>query len=187
MPDIIVEQQTFERLQRHARPLVDTTDMVINRALDVLEGHEAYLPDDLPITERRIDPQALPSLTHTKILEASLGGNRVTKPNWNSLTSTVLIRAMKQLADFDELRKTCPVQMVRGRKEDEGYHYLAEIDVSFQGLSANDACNALVFAAQNLRIELEIIVIWRLKEGAAHPGEKGRLNVRGTSSRSGAG
>ena len=60
---------------------------------------------------------------------------------------------------------------------DEGYRYLAEIDASVQGLSANDACGALVIATQSLRVELQITFVWRPKKGAAYPGEKAQLIV----------
>ena len=179
MPDIAIEQSTFERLQRYARPLVDTTDMIVNRALDALEHREGSTTHryDSSITMRQIDPQTLPNMTHTKILYASLEGEHVAKPNWNLLVDRIMVRAMKQLADFDELQKLCPVNMIQGRKDDEGYRYLAEIDASIQGLPANDACGALVIAAQSLRVELQIIFMWRHKVGAAYPGEKARLNV----------
>ena len=184
MPDILIEQSTFERLQRHARPLVDTTDMVVNRALDALENHQGLASprEDSSTAERKIDPRKLPNLTHTKILDASLGGDRVAKPNWKSLLDRVVVRAMKQVADFDEVRKLCPVNMVQGCKEDEGYSHLAEINVSVQGMSANDACRALVIAAQSLGLELEIVFLWRNKEGATYPGERARLHVPVTSS-----
>ena len=184
MPDIAIEQSTFERLQRHARPLLDTTDAVVNRALDALEHREGHsVPEDSPsVAECQIDAWNLPNLKHTKVLDASLDGNRVVKPNWNRILERILIRAMKQFSDFDELRRLCPVNMVRGRKEDEGYRYLAEIDVSVQGMSANDACGALVVAAQSLRVELGITFMWRPREGAAHPGKKARLNVPSTPS-----
>ena len=42
MENIEINQATFERLQRHAKPFVDTPDIIINRALDALglsEGH----------------------------------------------------------------------------------------------------------------------------------------------------
>ena len=187
MPDIPIEQSTFERLQQHARPLVDTTDTVVNRALDALEHRVGHpVPGDGPsVAVRQIDPRNLPNLTHTKVLDASLDGKLVVKPKWNLLLDRVLIRAMKQLANLDELRKHCPANMVQGRKEDEGYRYLAGIDVSVQGLAANDASRALVAAAQSLRIELEITFMWRPKEDAAYPGEKARLTLPGAPLRSG--
>ena len=186
MPEIAIERSTFERLQRHAKPFVDTPDTVVNRALDALERRKdsASTKDSTFSGERRIDPQNLPNLRHTKILHASLDGSGVTKPNWNMLLERVLIRAMIRLADHDELRELCPVNMVQGRKEDEGYRYLEEIDVSIQGMSANDACRALVVAAQSLAIQVEIVVMWRAKEGAAFPGEKARLHIAGGRPRS---
>ena len=184
MPDVTIEQSTFERLQRHARPLVDTTDLVVNRALDALEEREAHLAggEVHAVSERRIDPRILPNLTHTKVLDAWLEGETIAKPNWNLLLDEMLIRVTKRVSDFDKVRKLCPVNMVRGRKEDEGYGYLSEIDVSVQGLDANAACRTLVMAAQGLGIGLEIGFMWRHREGAAHPGEKARLIVPGHGS-----
>lgn len=178
MPAITIEEVTFERLQRHAKPLVDTTDTVINRALDALEFGDDLMSSGggrSSTTERRVDPQKLPDLKHTKVLDASLNGKRVTKPNWNLLFEKILICTKSSIVDFDELRKLCPMNIVKGRKEDEGYRYLTEVNASFQGMSANDACAALVIAAQSLGIEVEIVFVWRTREGAAHPGEKARL------------
>ena len=81
-------------------------------------------------TERRIDPRALPNLTHTKMLDASIEGEATAKPNWNLLLDEVLRRAMKRARSFEKLHQLCPVNMVKGRKEDEGFSYLAEIDIS---------------------------------------------------------
>ena len=188
MPDIAIEQSTFERLQRHAMPLVDTTDMVLNRALDALESQEgkADRKADPPLVKRRIDPRALPDLTHTKILDASLAGERVAQPKWNILIGRILVSAMKQLANFDEVRKLCPANIVQGNKSDEGYRHLSEIDVSVQGMSSNDACRALVAVAQSLGIGLEITLMWRPRDGAAYPGEKARLCVPGKPAARGA-
>lgn len=181
MPDIAIKQSTFERLQRHAMPLVDTTDMVLNRALDALESQEGETDrkEEPPLVKRRIDPRALPDLTHTKILDASLAGERVAQPKWNILIGRILVSAMKQLASFDEVRKLCPANIVQGNKADEGYRHLSEIDVSVQGMSSNDACRALVAVAQSLGIGLEITLMWRPRDGAAYPGEKAWLCVPG--------
>jgi|GEM_PF-1067453 len=185
MPDISIEQSTFERLQRHARPLVDTTDTVVNRALDALENHGkgvASLGENSSTSEHLVDPLNLPNLTHTKVLDASLDGQRVTKANWNLLLDKLLIRAMKQLRDLDELHRLFRVNMVQGCKEDEGYRHIAEINVWVQRLSANNACGALVIAAQRLRLELQVDFMWRDREGAACPGEKARLHIPATHS-----
>ena len=184
MPEITIQESTFERLQRHAKPLVDTPDTVIVRALDALgqigleeaadNGHEVVAE------ERQIDPGDLPSLTHTKVLDASIEGEPIAKPNWNLLLDEVLRRAMKRVVSLEKLRQYCPVNMVKGRKEDEGYGYMAEIDISVQGQDANRACRAMVMAAQGLGMVLEIGFMWRLNKAAAHPGERARIQVSGS-------
>lgn len=177
MLNLEIKQSTFKRLQQHAKPLVDTTDSVVNRALDALDHNNRIATPavDSSIDERQIDPKRLPDLTHTKVLDALLGGERIDKPNWNYLVDQILILAMKQFQNINELRKTCAVNMVQGRKKNEGFRYVSEIDVSVQGIPANEACRALVIAAQRLNLELEITFIWRSKEGAAYPGERARL------------
>lgn len=47
--------------------------------------------------------------------------------------------------------------MVKGRKDDEGYSHLADIDISVQGQDANSACRAIVVAAQGLGIGLDLV------------------------------
>jgi len=71
--------------------------------------------------------------------------------------------------------------MVEGRKEDEGYGYLSEIDISVQGQDANAACRTIVAAAQGLNIELDIVFIWRPKNGAEFPGEHAHLTIGSNS------
>jgi hypothetical protein len=183
MPQITIESKTYERLQRHAKPFVDTPDTVINLALDALDqlsGRPAASNGAAAEPERPIDPRLLPSLTHTKVLDASIGGELIPKANWNLLLDEILRRAMKRLGSFEDLRKLCPVNMVKGRKDDEGYSYLPDIDVSVQGQDANAACRTVVTAAQGLGIELDIGFMWRPKEGAVHPGERARIKVAGS-------
>jgi hypothetical protein len=88
VPQITIESETYERLQRHAKPFVDTPDTVINLALDALDqlsGRPAASNGTAAEPERPIDPRLLPSLTHTKVLDASIGGELIPKANWNLL------------------------------------------------------------------------------------------------------
>ena len=178
MPEVSIEPATFERLQRHARPLIDSVDVVVNRALDALEGRHALPSGDMgPAVDHDVEPDRLPDLTHTKVLTARLAGEEVAKPNWNRLLHRVLLIAMREVGDVDELRRRCPANMVAGRKTDDGYHHLPEADISVQGLSANEACGALTLTARGLGIGVDIVFLWRVKEGAAYPGKRGRLNL----------
>ena len=182
MPEITIEQATFERLQRHAEPLVDTVDAVVNRAFDALETGVWRQPDERFLAvEHEVGPDRLPDLTYTKVLAARLAAADIKRPNWNRLLHRVLILSMGRVADLNELRRLCPANMVCGTKTDEGYHHLPEIGISVQGLSANEACAALIATARGLGIGLDVAFMWRAKEGAAHPGERGRLQVPSAS------
>jgi len=182
MPQITIQDQTFERLQRYAKPFVDTPDTVISQALDALDQLAGTVlnTNSNAGAERRIDPRALPNLTHTKVIEASIDGEVIGKANWNSLLDEMLRRAMKRVGTFEKLRRLCPVNMTKGRKEDEGYSYLSDIDISVQGQDANAACRTVVTTAQGLGLALDIGFMWRPKEAAAFPGERARIKVEGS-------
>lgn len=179
MPEISVQDPTFARLQRHAKPFIDTPESVINRALDALEAIRMSSPtaDQTPDDERRIDTRHLPNLTHTKVLSATIDGTMIEKANWNLLLDEILRRGMNRLGSFYKLRQLVPVNMVKGRKNDDGYSHLADISISVQGQDANSACRAIVTAAQGLGLTLDLVFMWRLKEGAAFPGERARLTI----------
>ncbi len=174
MPDITIDQTTFERLQSHAKPLVDTTDTVINRALDALDviENDCGKEEVSDVTKDCVDPRALPNLAHTKVLEALISGQAVVMPNWNKLFVKLLVLATRQVDNFFQLRKLCQANMMQGCKVDEGYRHVTEIDISVQYMSATDACEAIVAIAQGLNIGIEINFMWNHKKGALHPGEE---------------
>lgn len=179
MPKIKIELEraTFERLQKHARPLVDTTDTVITRALEALESAERHLKPRPVQTGRSIDPDDLPNLTHTRVLDASLDGEPIPNPNWNLVVRRLLVAAHARVQDFDELRKKWPGNIVRGSKNDDGYDYLAEIGMSVQASPAKTAGQRVVEAARQFGVEVEIGFMWRQKQAAAFPGESARLKI----------
>lgn len=174
MPDISIQQSTFERLQQHAKPLLDTVDSVIIRALDALDDPHAPVVNGGEY-ERSVGVGT--DVTHTRVLEATIDGHPVAKPNWNKVLDEVVRRAMNAYKDFDKVRLLCPVNMVKGRKDDEGYGYLADLDVSIQGQDANAACLAIARFAFALGLGIDIRFVWRQKVGAAFPGIRGRLKI----------
>ena len=58
-----------------------------------------------------------------------------------------------------------------GKKTDEGYSYLEDINLSIQGQDSNAACRGIVTMARYLKIRVELEFMWREKDGAAHPGK----------------
>lgn len=182
MPEITIEQQTFERLQDHAQPFIDTPDSVVRRALDALDNLAKPDTHSFPTPERAhtdhaIDPDHLPNLKYTRVQDASMDGVQVRPANWNSLLRQMLVRAQKHFDDFDQLRRVCTVNMIQGRKDDDGYRYIEEIHTSYQGLNANAAAAASVALAKYFGIALEVYFQWRQKEQALHPGKRACLRL----------
>ncbi len=179
---ITIDQATFERLEKYAKAFVDTPDTVINRALDALDRLAgALVPTNgySAVSERRINPWQLPDLTHAKVLDATVAGTAIARPNWNLLMKEMVRLAIKRVGTVHELLRLYPINVVGGRKQDEGYSYLPDINVSVQGQASNTACRAVVTIAQGLDIALDISLMWRPKESAAHPGERARLWIPG--------
>ena len=186
MPTVVIEQHTFERLQRHAEPLVDTLDSVINLAVDALERgglpptdraskRPSAMSDDL-LAFGPNDP--LPDLKHTRMLNAVVAGRPI-RANWNNVLWHMLRLARDAGHSVDEIRRLCAVNIVAGEKEDEGYRHLAEAGISYQGLNANGAAAAVVALAKGVGLTLELDFEWRQKAQALHPGRRARLHLPG--------
>ena len=188
MPKVEIEQRTFERLQSHAEPLVDTLDSVINLAVDALERDETSQTDrtsrpppsttsDGLMSLAPDDP--LPDLKHTRVLSVAIAGNPVVRANWNNVLQHLLELAVDAGHSPDEIRRLCAVNLVAGEKDDEGYRHLAEAGISYQGLNANAAAAATAALAKRLGVALELEFEWRGKPDALHPGRRGQLRLPG--------
>ncbi len=173
---------TIERLQKHAKPFVDTVDTVVNRLLDAYEGAQPSQDDDSDIvTDGNIrdfsNQNPVPDLTHTKVLLAEF--NRTKFPSsettWNSLLNETIRFARRAAKSDDEFKRLVTVNWVKGRREDGGYRYLPDVDLSVQGQDANAAWRGASYIARQLGRPIEVIFTWRTKEAAAHPGVTGRL------------
>ncbi|HEY4404915.1 MAG TPA: hypothetical protein VGN55_09685 [Xanthobacteraceae bacterium] len=179
MPSIVVSQGVFERLQRHAKPFVDSPETVITRALDALERPVG--PLESAVDDRKGSPfpefEALnpPNLTFTKVVTASLNGIAIKPSNWNRLLDAAVIHAAAQIGDFNKLQRVVAVNIATGVKTNEGYHHLPEAGISVQGQDANGAWRSAIFIAQNLKCTVEVSFIWRNKDGAEHPGKTGTM------------
>ena len=185
MPSVTVEQRTFERLQNYAKPLVDTPDSVIMRALDALEQAQLGLPHGASKPPPAVgdllsfDPDdPLPDLTHTRLLAASVAGRPI-RANWNNALRHMLQLAVAEVGSLAEIRRLCAVNLVPGAKEDEGYRYLAEADISYQGVNANAAAAAAIALAKSIGVALELDFEWRRKPEALRPGRRAKMHLSG--------
>ncbi|HLW72133.1 MAG TPA: hypothetical protein VKS22_16100 [Candidatus Binataceae bacterium] len=128
---------------------------------------------------RQFDPDAPPDLRHTKLQSAQLGGMPISgKTNWKTLLVAV-VRLAKTKAgnDHAQLQRFLAVPFVVGRKETDGYRFLSDVGLSVQGQDANHAWRYTLHTARQLGIAVEVEFVWRSKDGAAYPGETGRLSA----------
>jgi hypothetical protein len=187
--DRVISDENFKRLQRLAVPLVDTLDTTLARILDSYEGLAGYSESvtspissvkttTLPI-ERPYPPFDPPDLTHTKVTFASVGRKSLDTTTWNALLDELVRLAKRQLRDFSAVRKVSPVNLVEGEKVDDGYHFLADIGISVQGQSANDAWRGIAHIARAIDHRVQVHFFWRNKEKALHPGEGGCFQIDG--------
>ncbi len=184
MKTLRMDNPTYERLASHARPF-ETESQVINRALDELDqkaNTSSWANGPGMHSERRIDPLRLPDMMFTKVLDASIHGRVVIRPNWNRLLLRMVRLANEHATNFDELVRLFPMtNIVSGRKVNQGFRYLSDINVSVQGQPANSAGPSIVMTAQKLDIALNIGFMWRDKEEAAYPGDRGRILMTGST------
>ena len=181
--------ETFARLQKHAVPLVDTLETVVNRILDVYEKSGATRKDEDLESDVDLAPvgdikdyswSSPPGLTHTKVLTAVFGKVRLSRAdtNWNGILNEAVRIAKNRAKSEDDFKRLILVNFVMGRKEDEGYRFLPDIGVSVQGQDANAAWKATAYIAKQVKCPFEIIFTWRMKEEAAHPGTTGRFSYQ---------
>ena len=185
-PAVDLSPTTFSRLQKHAVPLVDSIESVINRVLDAYET-KSGTPVESPgaaeghPTGRQFNPNTPPDLTHTKVLAIEFGGKPLARgeANWNGLLNAAIREAKARAKSPVDLKKLVIVNCVEGEKSNEGYRFLSDVGLSVQGQDANGAWKAACHVAQQLGRELKAIFIWREKEGAAFPGVTGEFHIKG--------
>ncbi len=180
-----ISSTTITRLQKHAKPFVDTVDSVINRILDHYENSSGQSSDDggdvFAIGSiQDFDPASPPDLTHTKVLSVEFDkrGFPRSDTTWNALLNEAICLAKRSAKSDDQMKRLILVNFVKGKKENEGYRYLPDADLSVQGQDANAAWKATYHIARQLQITFEVIFTWRTKDGAANPGTTGRFKQK---------
>ena|GEM_PF-3919259 len=130
----------------------------------------------VPISEPKT---CRPSLRHTKVMGVVLDGAELSSPSWNGLVDAMIRLAKQRLGSFGALKNAAGVNMVEGKKIDQGYRYLSDINVSVQGQDAQDAWRCIAQIATVLKVRVEVYFFWRRNPGAYLPGETANLTING--------
>lgn len=180
MPTIEIFESDFTRLQRIAVPLVDTPATVFTRLLDFYESidKETQPTPKSPPATSTFDAKSIPPMVHTKLLSASLGGVEPEKAAWDALVRLALIKVFEaNNKNAAELRRLSGANVASGRKETDGYKFVASHGFSYQGVSAEDAIDIIARCAKTLGQCVDMEFEWRNKEGAFKPGERATIRI----------
>lgn len=173
----ILKPETFARLQKHAVPLIDTLDTVINRALDALEGSA---PREISGNEIKIyNGTNHPDLTFTSLKAGKVDQKNLPRAKlyWNYVLQEVILCCHKKGASIDKIIDSIGINCSHGRKEDNGYRFLSELGFSVQGQNSNDAWRAVSNLAAAFDVLAEVHITWQENERAALPGSSAILRT----------
>lgn len=178
MPTIEITETDFARLQKLATPFVDTPATTLSRVLDQYEanGNQQTFTAEKPVkASTTYTENNLPPLRHTKILDAAFGDKSPEKMTWDALVRMALISTLSKVASVRELYRAAGANVAEGKKETDGYKYVAAHDFSYQGVSAEDAVKIITRCAKHLGAKARVEFEWRNKDGAYRPGERATL------------
>src|ERR1700757_1207102 len=114
MPQKIeISDDTIALLKRHAEPLEDTYDTIINkfgRAFEALNGYNDKEPSpviiEAPVSAKTYNPNSPPDLTFTKVISAKLDGMPLARgTNWASILRWAVRKAKNHAQTDDDLRR----------------------------------------------------------------------------------
>jgi len=173
-----ISENTYQRMQKIAKPFDDTPDTVIQNLLDFYEKEKLGKKPKQSTSTNKDDPMILevenPSdLTHTKVWEGHF--NNKTVRNWRELVSVAHRTALNKLGSFSELRKLSISNIVEGVKEESGFKPIDGTNISIQGANANSSWDSALIIAKRLNMPLRMKFKWRNKKGVSHPHKTGIL------------
>ena len=120
---------------------------------------------------REQNPDRPDNLTHTKIIQGSIGEESVA--NWNELVDCAIKTALRKGVPFQTVRSISRV--TEGNPNDRSFHQIANTNYWLQGMQSIDAWREALLLAKKANVEIQVRFQWRDKEGAVYPGEEGLL------------
>ncbi|WP_040818139.1 T4SS efffector SepA family protein [Litoreibacter arenae] len=174
MPNIEISDADFLRLQAIAVPLVDTPASVVSGLLDMHESQT--IGGEKPKNVQVYGFDSPPPLVHVKFISGMIGLHQPEKQNWDSMVNLSVKLTHKQEKSVERLAKILDLNITDGFKDDEGYKYLPDLKLSYQGVSAKHAAKVIGNAARFLNEDARVDFVWRQKDGAFAPGQVAALS-----------
>ena len=151
---IKIKRSTAERIKKHDINLAGADD-VINRAIDTLEKKVARKPKE----NKKHD------LRHARVLSAEINGETLERNDWRTALVHILILAGKSKSPqkiekiffiVPKIKQGVVQRMILGRRMDDVYNYIKEIDASIAPLRAPQYGEAIEKIAKLFEFTVDI-------------------------------
>lgn len=185
-PVIRISTETFSMLQKVAQPLVDTPDSAIRKALvaylemqssDSTTGTSRNSVPTLPHAHgvMTFDPDTPPDLTHASFKTGFVADRPVDK--WNRLLIEAHAKAFESVGkDIAALQRISEANIRQEETTEAGFKPVNDFGFSVQGVESNKAWSISRGLAKKFGFPISIEFRWQQKEGAAFPGQAGRIH-----------
>ena len=172
----------FERIQRHAVPLVDSLEDVIHRVFDHYEGVgtvvDANGSKEQKAGEKIFLASAVPNLAHATLKTMSVDGIPLLKGvSWNHLMERAIAASAKAGKSPQDILAMMEVPSQVGKSDHYSYTHIPEANISVQGQNSNRAWRQAVRLANTVGFKLEASWAWPNDDKAIMPGVLGRSSV----------
>jgi hypothetical protein len=145
-------------------------------ALD-LERDVEPEPDAQEASEGHMTFDKAPGLSFTKLLSAKIDGTVLRKPNWAGVLLAAIGALKAKGISGSKLVSELQVPAKISEYVQDGFRFHADLGISVQGKSAQDAWKEVSRIAEKHHIPVEVTFQWRENEKAQHPGRTGVLRA----------
>ena len=166
--------ELLARLQKHAKPFVDSVDDVIHKALDALESLNPSVSAG-PSGPKVFSPDKFPDFTWAKPISITINGTSV-KPEWNVLLIKMIEAAAASGLDAKAVKSLLHIPSHVGKHEGPGFRFVETAGLSVQGQSAQRAWDQAIRIAKHIGAEVDIEWEWYDNPKAQEPGRRGTLS-----------
>lgn len=174
---IEISESLFKRLEKLAKPFIDTPESVIERAVSNLEKAE-LITELKPLRTNRVyrGYDELPSVKHTKPRSITVDDIVHADNTWSGINHWLHTRAAA-LVGVDEILLISKANIKKGVKEDNGFDYVPKIGCSIQRSDAATTLRQICHLAQAMDFNISLLFEWKDHEEATFPGQSASLEL----------
>ena len=123
---------------------------------------------------RHLNPGGPIDLRFTTLESARIGSEEARK--WVSLFDTAIRIALDRRLTVHELERITTAEFRKGKQTDERFHHVEGTDFSVESLDFTSCFQNTYLICRQINLELTARFRWRIREGAAYPGQEGVLH-----------